>query len=98
MLIVIVLLTCVATFVVARIFGFPAVGVDDANIFFVYARNIAGGHGFVFNVGGERVEGFTSLLWTLICAATARITSHPEPVLLGVNVGLVSLTAIWCAR
>ena len=96
--IAIVLLTCAATFVVSRIFGFPVVGVDDANIFFAYARNIAAGHGFVFNVGGERVEGFTSLLWTLICALVASVTSHPEPVLLGLNIVLVSVTAMCCVR
>lgn len=43
----------------------PVFGIDDANIYFVYMRNFARGHGFVWNVGGERVEGFTSLLWTL---------------------------------
>ena len=39
----------------------PLTGIDDANIYFVYARNLANGHGFVYNIGGERVEGFTSL-------------------------------------
>ena len=42
--------------------------IDDAFIFYRYARNLAEGHGLVFNVG-ERVEGFTSLLWTLLVAA-----------------------------
>ena len=41
----------------------PLVGAEDANIFFRYARNLAEGHGVVFNPGGERVEGITSLLW-----------------------------------
>ena len=61
----------------------PLVGYDDANIFLVYARNIAGGHGFVYNVGGERVEGFTSPAWVLLCAAAMKITTRPEPVLAG---------------
>ena len=39
----------------------PIVGAEDANIFFRYARNLAEGHGVVFNPGGERVEGITSL-------------------------------------
>src|SRR5438045_4316159 len=30
-----------------------------------FARNLAEGHGLVWNAGGERVEGFTNLLWTL---------------------------------
>jgi arabinofuranosyltransferase len=44
------------------------VPVDDAYIFYRYAQNLAEGHGLVFNVG-ERVEGVTSLLWTLLVAA-----------------------------
>ena len=64
----------------------PLVGYDDANIFLVYARNIAGGHGFVYNVGGEHVEGFTSPAWVLLCAAAMKITTRPEPLLAGINV------------
>ncbi len=37
---------------------------DDAYIVFRYARNLVGGAGLVFNAG-ERVEGFTDLLWVL---------------------------------
>jgi hypothetical protein len=44
----------------------PANGFDDANITMNYAENIANGHGYVYFVGGERVEGSTSPLWTLI--------------------------------
>src|SRR5262249_11085909 len=41
--------------------------VDDVFIVYRYARNLAAGHGFVFNVG-ERVEGVTCFLWTLLLA------------------------------
>ena len=41
---------------------------DDAYISYRYAFNLVTGHGLVFNVG-ERVEGFTNLLWTLLVAA-----------------------------
>jgi hypothetical protein len=37
---------------------------DDAYISFRYARQLAEGHGLVFNVG-DRVEGYTNLLWVL---------------------------------
>jgi hypothetical protein len=37
---------------------------DDAYITFRYADHLVRGHGLVFNAG-ERVEGFTNLLWTL---------------------------------
>jgi len=44
----------------------PRIGIDDAVITQIYARNIAQGFGYVYNVGGERVEGSTSPLWTLL--------------------------------
>ena len=40
---------------------------DDAYISLVYAQNWVDGHGLVFNVG-ERVEGYTNFLWTLVLA------------------------------
>ena len=72
-------------------FNYPLTGIDDANIYFVYARNLANGHGFVYNVGGERVEGFTSLLWTLIVALAFKGSARPELVLLFINIVLLSL-------
>jgi len=48
----------------------PMVGNDDANIFFSYAENLAAGHGFSYAGNGERVEGFTSMLWTILCAGS----------------------------
>jgi len=44
----------------------PLTGIDDSNIYFVYVQNLINGNGFVYHSGGERVEGFTSMLWTLI--------------------------------
>lgn len=41
---------------------------DDAFISFRYARHLADGEGLVFNPG-ERVEGFSNLLWVLLLAA-----------------------------
>jgi arabinofuranosyltransferase len=46
---------------------FYAYTVDDAFITFRYARNLVVGLGPVFNPG-ERVEGYTSLLWMLLMA------------------------------
>ncbi|MGD8817258.1 MAG: hypothetical protein PVJ51_08720 [Acidobacteriota bacterium] len=40
---------------------------DDAFISFQYARNLAEGHGLTFNPG-QRVEGYTNFLWTLMMA------------------------------
>jgi arabinofuranosyltransferase len=46
--------------------------VDDVFIVYRYARNLAAGHGFVFNVG-ERVEGVTCFLWTVLLAAVSAL-------------------------
>lgn len=53
--------------------------VDDAFISLRYARNLVEGHGLVWNVG-ERVEGFTNLLWTLLLAAGTAITGVELPL------------------
>lgn len=71
---------------------YPITGIDDANIFFVYAKNLSQGHGFVYNIGGERVEGFTSLLWVLIATISFFFTDYPESLLLLFNIILLSAT------
>lgn len=45
--------------------------IDDAFISFRYARNLVEGHGLVFNPG-ERVEGYTNFLWTVLLAVGIR--------------------------
>jgi hypothetical protein len=85
------LLCLAASFLALRQLGYPLIGIDDANIYFVYARNLADGYGFVYNIGGERVEGFTSLLWTLISALAFKLSAHPELILLTINIILVSI-------
>jgi hypothetical protein len=42
---------------------------DDMMVSMRYGRNLAEGHGLVWNVDGERVEGYTNFLWTLVMAA-----------------------------
>ena len=39
--------------------------LDDAMISMTYARNLAAGHGLVWNAGEPPIEGITNLLWTL---------------------------------
>jgi hypothetical protein len=50
---------------------------DDAFITFRYADNLAHGHGLVFNAG-ERVEGYTNLLWTVWTALGIALGASPE--------------------
>jgi hypothetical protein len=52
---------------------------DDAFISYRFAENLAAGDGLVFNAG-ERVEGFSNLLWTLVLSAGARLGMSPEVV------------------
>lgn len=70
----------------------PTIGFDDANITQVYGRHIAQGHGYVYNIGGERVEGSTSILWTLINAVAFLLLDRPEPLLAAICLGLTTLT------
>jgi len=72
------------------------IGIDDASIYFRYAANVAAGHGFVWNPGGERVEGATSFLWTLLASAAFRLCGHPERALFWLNtIGVGAAAALW---
>jgi arabinofuranosyltransferase len=74
----------------------PSVGFDDANITQAYARNIAAGHGYVYNLGGERVEGSTSFLWTLLNVAGFALG---RPILFVTTLGfLITAATLDCVR
>src|SRR5512147_1338293 len=48
--------------------------LDDAYITFRYARHLAEGYGLgAWNHTGEHVEGYSSLLWTLLLAGAVRL-------------------------
>ena len=53
--------------------------LDDAYISFRYAQNFARGHGLVFNIG-ERVEGYTNFLWTVLLAPFIFAGVEPGPL------------------
>jgi arabinofuranosyltransferase len=78
--------------------GRPSTGIDDADIFFVYARNMAAGHGWVYNVGGEAVEGFTSLLWAQVCSGVALLSPKLELPLFLINLLLGTVVVGVCLR
>ena len=74
----------------------PTPGVDDADIFFVYAQNLTSGHGLVYNAGGERVEGYTSTLWMLLIAAVMLVSPDPTWLLFGITIlCTTSALAMW---
>ena len=70
--------------------------VDDAFISFRYARNLAEGEGLVFNPG-ERVEGYTNFLWTVLLAGGMKLGLDPLPLSrwLGILSGLGLIGASW---
>src|ERR1035437_4307958 len=65
---------------------------DDAMISMRYARNLAEGHGLVWNPG-ERVEGYTNLAWTLFMAGVHLLPLEERLTSLAVMVTNVALNA-----
>jgi hypothetical protein len=51
--------------------------IDDAYISYRYARNLANGHGLVYNAG-ERIEGYTNFLWTVLLAGGIKVGIDPD--------------------
>ncbi len=68
---------------------------DDPFISFRYAENLLEGHGLVFNPG-ERVEGYTNFLWTMLLAAGMSAGFDPVPLSqwLGLTASLASLVIV----
>ena len=59
--------------------------IDDSFIAARYAANLLAGHGLVFNAG-ERVEGFSDLLWTLLLTVPVSLGWRPEVFAVAVGV------------
>ncbi|HSC39361.1 MAG TPA: hypothetical protein VLD19_15870, partial [Chitinophagaceae bacterium] len=95
---------CLSVFAAAALltwhsYNFASIGLDDANIYFKYAKNLANGFGFVYNPGGEHVEGFTSILWTVMVAGLYVIAGPGfEPILLALNFLLMAGTLLLLLR
>ncbi|MGK4008093.1 hypothetical protein WMF31_36080 [Sorangium sp. So ce1036] len=53
--------------------------IDDAYISYRYARNFARGMGLVYNAG-ERIEGYTNFLWTVLLAGGIKLGLDPDAV------------------
>jgi arabinofuranosyltransferase len=76
----------------ALVFDFVS---DDAYISFRYAQNLAEHGQLVFNLG-ERVEGFTNFLWTVILAGGIRLGVSPVVFsrVLGIIFGVATLATV----
>jgi arabinofuranosyltransferase len=68
---------------------------DDGMISMRFARNLVRGQGLSWNVG-ERVEGFTNPLWTLLMAAAIRVAGERLAPLLIQLLGLTLCAALFC--
>ena len=67
---------------------------DDAMVSMTYARNLAAGHGLVWNAGGPAVEGYTNFLWTLWMAVLHVVGIAESNISLAVMIsGLAVLVA-----
>ncbi len=89
-----IVLLCVAASSIVALLRFPFT-LDDAFITFRYARNFAQGYPLgTWNVGEVPVEGFSSLLWTLILAAGIKLGL--SPLLLSKCIGYLSAAALPC--
>jgi len=86
------LVIAILVLLVHQAFYFRELGcdaVDDAYISFRYAQNFARGHGLVFNIG-ERVEGYTNFLWTVLLAPFILVGVEPGPLAMALG-GLFAL-------
>lgn len=87
-------------FFILIIFGLHAIFlnhvVDDAFISFRYAENLNLGYGLVFNPG-EKVEGITNFLWTVLLSLFMRKNFSPVFVskFLGIIAGIANLFATY---
>jgi arabinofuranosyltransferase len=79
--ILLILCFAAATWLTYKLHGSPKVGVDDANLFFSYAENLASGNGITYAHNPEHVEGVTSMLWMLICALVFSLGGDESAVL-----------------
>ena len=66
-----------ALMLAANMWSVHSFTVDDSYISFRYARNFARGLGLVYNEG-ERIEGYTNFLWTVILAGGIKLGIDPD--------------------
>lgn len=76
----------------------PSRGNDDAFISYRYSRNLADGHGLVFNPG-ERVEGYSNFLYVLLIAPGFLIVEpdsiYAYALALNIGFGVLAVAAFW---
>lgn len=71
--------------------------IDDAFIGFRYSENMASGHGAVFNIGEDPVEGYSNFLWLLIGATFVKtgFSAMVASKYLGIFLSLVNILILY---
>ena len=71
---------------------------EDAFISFRFARNLAAGDGFVWNVGEQPVEGFTNFLWVVLCAVAVKagLDVVVFAQVAGLLAGVAAIAGVYC--
>ncbi len=65
----------VLAILLAMLYGYRDIQIDDSYIFYSYAKNLANGNGYVFNIG-ERINATTSPLYTILLALVSIIFQY----------------------
>ena len=70
---------------------------DDSYISFRYAENLVNGEGLAFNTAEGPVEGYSNLLWILLCAVLYKAGLNlPSTVpVVGMLVGVLNVFFLW---
>lgn len=74
---------------------------DDGYITFRYAQHLANGQGLVWNLGGDRVEGYTSILHILLFALGIKLGVQPQVLSAPLSIAAVLVTVlalVWLVR
>ena len=71
--------------------------IEDAGISFAFARNLVEGDGLVGYPGGERVEGYSNFLWTMLVAGLYALGVPPwtSAKLMGALFGVITLPLVY---
>ncbi len=71
--------------------------IEDAGISFAFARNLVEGDGLVGYPGGERVEGYSNFLWTMLVAGLYALGVPPwtSAKLMGALFGALTLPLVY---
>jgi arabinofuranosyltransferase len=70
---------------------------DDSYISFRYAENLANGHGLSFNPTEAPVEGYSNLLWILLCALLRKLGFGLPGTIpaIGILLAVFNITLLW---